>query len=385
MFGRKKLFVFVLGVLFLPSLSFAYDFNIEVVADTTIKCPDSYAFIFDSRKLDPDLGGSSVGGETTCTIAVPFDLSSVPGGTYSLILKRSATGAYATSTPFVWDFVSQEVVMSTTTRFISFVPTLGSLTEVATSTSFEFTITGYLSAADYAEGNVELEWSTAPGLVDSGIFGNILGDDVFVYTIPSAGFFSTTSLRSVLTPGAYTANFRLRRSRVPLLHLYKTYVSATGVFLVGSGSDVSQEDIDNATAHAGINNFYGAEFYGDAENATSTLLGLGKAFSLRESVLGKFPINWVVESAVIVQALKDQTSTTTFQSIVLDFNGLSTIQAIPTTTPTDFRVTLFSPALFDTVAAVPGIQTMRTLVVWSLWIGLIFYAWRRGASMFKTR
>jgi len=275
-------------------------------------------------------------------------------------------------------------VTSTSTRFISFTPTLGSQTENATSTNFTIGVTGYLSTEDFNEGDVELQVMVR-GVTDRTLSQNLFGDGSWVYEIPSAGNFSWSTTTSILESGAYPVWFRLRRSRFPLIHIYKTYVEATGLFLVGSGSDVTQEQIDKASDFVDTANFYGAVTYGESGDATSTILGLGRAFSLRDAILGKFPINWVVESAVILQGLKERTSTTTFASISMDFSHLSTLQAVSTTTSQDWDIELFSPTIFGTIAAIPGIQTARTLEVWSLWIGLVFYAWKRGKGMFANR
>lgn len=119
--------------------------------------------------------------------------------------------------------------------------------------------------------------------------------------------------------------------------------------------------------------------------ASSTLLSLNSLFSWVDILSNKFPLNWITQSATIFYNLADSTSTTTVPEVTVNYGGLSLLQNIPTTTPINTEFTFFSAQTFDDVAEIPGMDTMRTLVSWVLWIGLITFVWREGGRLFKTR
>lgn len=118
--------------------------------------------------------------------------------------------------------------------------------------------------------------------------------------------------------------------------------------------------------------------------ASSTILGLGGFFSVKDLLLSKFPFNWIADSAAILESLASSTATTTIPTVAVDYSGLSLLQNIPTTTPQNLNFTFFSAATFDQVAEIDGIELMRTFLSWTLWIALIFFAWREGTRIFSV-
>jgi len=121
------------------------------------------------------------------------------------------------------------------------------------------------------------------------------------------------------------------------------------------------------------------------ENSTTTLTNIRNAFDFVGIIAGKFPFNWFFDTVLLLKSLVGQTSTTTIPSVVIDYSSLHMLQNIPTTTAQNLTFTFFSGSTFDTVAAIPGIQAMRTLAGYVLWIGFMFMAYRRIAGYFGDK
>jgi len=120
--------------------------------------------------------------------------------------------------------------------------------------------------------------------------------------------------------------------------------------------------------------------------ATSSVGMAGKLLEYLYSVIrSKFPFNWFFETVTIIKGLVTRTATTTIPSVTVDYSGLHTLQNIPTTTAQNLTFTFFSAATFNTVAAIPGIQQMRTLAGYVLWIGFMFMSFRRIGAYFGDK
>jgi len=279
--------------------------------------------------------------------------------------------------------------LNVNTRFDSFTPTLGTTTPNATSTSFTIGATGYINPSDFATSStrvhVRFRQTTGIGVGTNSILST--GADIY-FDATTTGAFSFSTTTSITNTGVYTVYWAIEHPRFSLFgigFLTDTVLSALGDFVVSSAANpVSQQQLDQATVAGqfGPIGYTGQQLPIDDASASSTLLGLGGAFNIANVVLNKFPINWVVQYANVLSDLASSTATTTIPAVVINYGGLKEIQNIPTTTAQTLQFTFFSAATFDQVAALPGISAMRMLLGWTLWIGLIFYAWRRVSGIF---
>jgi len=273
-----------------------------------------------------------------------------------------------------------------TTHFTSFTPTLGTTTPNATSTSFTFGATGYIAESDFATSSTVL-YIRYLQQTGQGQNGNSLlaSQGSFSITATSSGEFSLSTTTPILNTGVYSAYYSITRPAITIFGINffsRTLKSAIGTFIVGA---VSQTDIDSVQL---LTNTTGGGFVDTTipttdNEASSTVLGMGGAFGIAAVVLQKFPINWVVEYANVLTDLASSTATTTIPDVTVSYAGLKEIQNIPTTTTQNLSVTFFSASTLDTVGAYPAIILMRTVIGWSLWIGLIFMAWRRANGLFS--
>jgi len=119
------------------------------------------------------------------------------------------------------------------------------------------------------------------------------------------------------------------------------------------------------------------------EGSTTVQSNTSNALNLVNVVLGKFPFNWISGFATDLKSLATSTASTSFTAFTLDVGGSKLLQNIPTTTPLNTKFSIFSPSAFNQVAAIGAIQTMRTLVGFSLWLALAFLMWREGAGLFS--
>jgi len=273
------------------------------------------------------------------------------------------------------------------TRFISFDPTLGTTTATSTSAAFRIGATGFVNADDYATSTTKLHIRFMQQ-TGAGVRGNsvLLTRGDLLLPITSSGFFNLSTTTSILATGVYQAYFAIEKPRFSVFgfaFLTTTLRSAIGTFIVGTTT--TQIEIDSVriltetTGGGLVDTVVPTE-----ETASSTVLGLGAAFGLTSVILDKFPINWVIEYANVLSSLASSTATTTIPTVSVDYSSLHMIQSIPTTTAQSLSFTFFSGVTLDQVGALPGIQAGRTLVSYMLWIGLMFYVWRRVSGLFSS-
>lgn len=274
------------------------------------------------------------------------------------------------------------------THFESFTPLLGTTTPNATSTTFTFGATGYVNSTDFATSSTELyiRWRQ---MTEVGVGSNDWRANVGEITIPieSPGEFNLSTTTDILDTGVYTVGFFIRKPRFEVLgfgFLNNELRSAIGSFVVGSTT--TEKEFQTVELMVGTT---GAAFANQQvvteQTASSSLLSLSTIFDFKDQVLGKFPINWVIEYSNVLQNLASSTSTTTIPSVTINYGSLSLLQNIPTTTPITTTFTFFSADTFDEVGEMSGIQLFREFVSWTLWIALVSYAWRRGQSLFKRQ
>jgi len=338
--------------------------------------------------------GTYNSGAGTLTI----DITAVAGRSYYLLVGDCLTGAlsggycsyanlnnvWVASIHFDGGGAYIPPVTDFTTRFISFTPTLGTTTPVATSTTFAFGVTGYINSSDLSSTTeVYMRWRQQSGM---GLRGNSAigqyGD--FTFPISSSGAFSLSTTTSVTASGVYGVYWELRNCSISLFGFclyHSTLKNAIGNFVVAEATSQEIQSVQiltNTTGGGQVDQVIPTE-----ETASSTVLGLGSAFGLTGIVLSKFPINWVVQYADVLTNLASSTTSTTSPSAVINYSSLRTLQNIPTTTPQSLSFTFFSSTTIAQVASISGIQLARTFVGWTLWIGLIFYAWRRATALFS--
>jgi len=294
------------------------------------------------------------------------------------------TGNYvfsATRSGGLWQ--SGPPVFDTSTRFITFTPTLGTTTPVATSTAFTFGVTGYINENDLSSSTeLYIRWRQQSG---GGIRGNSLIQDYgeFLFPITSSGDFSFSTTTSVLNTGVYISYYAIRD---PLFEIFgvgffnETILDSVGNFVVGEASQseiINSEILLQTTGGGLVDTTIPTE-----ETASSSLYALGSIFNLKDQVFTRFPINWVFEYVQVLNALPESTSTTTIPAVTINYGNLALLQNVPTTTPINTTFTFFSASTFDDVAEFSGIQAMRTFLSWTLWLALVFYAWRAVSGMF---
>lgn len=271
----------------------------------------------------------------------------------------------------------------TSTHFISFIPEIGSTTPYATSTAFTFGAVGYLNDSDLAsstELHIRYRQLTGMGVRGNSSFAEV--GDLYI-PITAGGDFDLSTTTPVLSSGVFAGYYAIENACYSFFGINFftcTKVSAIGNFIVDEASTIEVEASQNVLNSSGI----GSQVvpYVTDENSTSTLYNLGSAFNLIDILTSKFPINWVYQYASVLAGLASSTATTTIPSVDLDFSGLRELQNIPTTTPISTKFTLFSAATLDEVAAISGVASMRTFVGWTLWLGLMGFAWRRVNTLF---
>lgn len=293
---------------------------------------------------------------------------------------------FSTQTSNIWE--STGYSSPTNTRFVFFTPPLGTTTPNATSSSFTIGVFGYINSVDHVASSTELyvRWRQSTGM---GLRGNPSTSDwgEHEFDVEDSGYFDLESDYDIQNTGVYNAYFQLRK---PLINIFgfqlfhRTILDSIGTFVVG---EVEPEEIEQVQAifdnPGGIN--ADVTVPTDA-NATSTLFGLGRLFDVRNTFMDRFPINWVLEYASVLQGLASTTATTTIPSVDIEF-GQTALDEITgghgTTSTTTFS--LFSAETIEEVSEIPGIQFARTFVSWTLWISLIFFAWREAVSLFATK
>jgi len=274
------------------------------------------------------------------------------------------------------------------TQFTSYTPTLGEVTPIATSTTFTFGATGYILTTDFFEDDTVLyiryKQSTGMCLRGNSCIGTSGEIEI---PISSSGLFNLSDSSSeVLNTGVYNVYYAIRVPRYQVLGygiLTKTLIDSIGTFIVGEATDTEIQENQLLMNNSGF--LSDATFIPTEETATSTLLGLTNAFGIRDAILQKFPFNWFIESSDIFLSMEDSTTTTEYSDVTIDYSSLHFLNQIATTSTVNAQVTFFASTTFDDVGDLAGIQLMRTLVSWTLWIGLLGYAWRATAGMFKSK
>lgn len=119
-------------------------------------------------------------------------------------------------------------------------------------------------------------------------------------------------------------------------------------------------------------------------NATSSFSIMPNVFGLVSTLANKFPFNWMFETIDILDSLSTSTATTTIPTVEVDFGGLHTLQAIPTTTTATTTFVLFSADTLQEVSEFTAVQAMRTLLSYILWFSFMLFSYRIIKGVIKT-
>jgi hypothetical protein len=272
------------------------------------------------------------------------------------------------------------------THFISFNPVMGSSVAQATSTSFDIASYGYVSDSDFVDSDtwVYVRWRQATGM---GKRDNPLTSDwgEETFSVIDPGNFSATTTSSILNTGVYNIYWEIRVPRWDFLGVSigtKVLSSAIGSICVSDSVCEDSELLANQLViNTGLAVDSGMIDIVSGTTATSSEVlydfisgGLG----IRNMVMQKFPISWVVETIEVLNSLSTSTATTTTPLFSLTF---ATSTMIATSTP--IIVNFITPTFFDDIAEVPAIQVMRTLLVWSMWISFAGVIMRKVPSIFN--
>lgn len=273
------------------------------------------------------------------------------------------------------------------TQLWNFNPELGSSGH-ATSTDFEFEAAYRVEPEDFATTTTQvyLRWRQATGM---GLRGqpNVAIWGEHLWNIDAAGSGSVYATSSLPYTGVYTVYWEIRTPLFEffgLSFLHKSVVSYLGSFVVGddvSDTETSQIEVLLDTNQSGADLIIPAP---TSDTATSTLesglFNLPNIFNLKNVLVSRFPINWIVEYTDILRELPERTATTTIPTVTLTASSTLLGTYLSTTTPT---FTFFSGATITQVAGIAGIQTMRTFVGWTLWFALFGLLGRMVSRMFK--
>jgi len=279
----------------------------------------------------------------------------------------------------------------TTTRFITFTPTLGSATPNATSTSFAFGVTGYINDDDIEDDQyIYGRWRN----ISHGQYGSAAGctaDDSWgefeseIATSSNEFTFATTT--AITCYGAYGMAWQLKRPAWTLFGLTlwdETVIEAYSTFVVGTttGGFVPSEEqigmVDDIFA-SGLD--YGGYIPNEA-NASSTLFNLYQYLNLREQVASRFPISWGIYTVNAVMLAAQHQGTTTLSSSTIDFGSMTTLQWYATSSPTDLEVDVWTWAWMEDLADNSAWQLLITITIGLMWLGLGLFAWREAQRVF---
>jgi len=117
--------------------------------------------------------------------------------------------------------------------------------------------------------------------------------------------------------------------------------------------------------------------------STSTPDDLLQSFSIGDYIMQKFPFNWVTGIAAVIGVMQSQTSTTSLPTMSVNFGYLTTLNAFSTSTPINTTIDYMSTSTWTQLAAIPAIQTGRTLVSGMLWFGLVIFGVREARGVFR--
>lgn len=271
----------------------------------------------------------------------------------------------------------------TSTRFTSYTPVLGTTTPIATSTTFTIGVTGYINPSDFVTGSTRVYYryhqSTGQGKRGNSIFGTS-GSGYFYATSSGAFSFSTTT--DIENSGVYNIYWDIDNPySIFGIQLSSAYVltSTIGTFIAGvaDATEIAANQLLIETTGGGL-----VTNTVPTDATSSSLFSMSNGFNLVPIIMGKFPFNWVTTYAGVLEGLSSSTATTTIPDVSVNYGGLKELQAIPTTTPMNLTFVFFGSTTFNQVSQISGIQSARTLLGWTLWIGLIMYVWRRATSVY---
>lgn len=296
---------------------------------------------------------------------------------------------------FGLDAVVGPALDTTHTQFYSFTPAIGTSTPTATSTTFAIGTTGYLEPGDLTD-TTQINFTVG---TDPFFGGPPMPYRSGAFPLYASGAFATSTTISLTQVGDYPVRWWITNCTFQLFGICfntNVLVSLSGDILVGNGIGGGYGQVATSTAQDIKTFVYGTSVFGgttlatsslDASSGTSTVFS--SSYGLVSVITNKFPFNWVVGYASVLSNLGASTgqlgSTTVdtshvitysgVPSVTMDFSSLKELQKIPTTTAQTLTVTLFSASTLNSVAAIPGIQTMRLFISWFLWIELLIYAW----------
>lgn len=126
-------------------------------------------------------------------------------------------------------------VTQTGTRFISYVPTLGTTTPVATSTAFQFQASYYVDPTDFSAGDTQLymryRQMTGMGKRDNPVTG---ASGEYTWQVPTSGYSTSTITFDVQNTGVYDVYWQLKNDNI----LFDdTLTDTLGNFVVASTTD----------------------------------------------------------------------------------------------------------------------------------------------------
>jgi len=272
------------------------------------------------------------------------------------------------------------------TRIISFTPANG--VTIATSTSLTVRTEFHISAQDWNDTtcyNWSLSYQRSPSVLEpiastgSGVCVPVPNDGTFIV------YATTTNSRI----GTYRFTFKAQNDTTGLYGLFiggaDILVSSTTVFhVVTPTSQIDQSDEDISVDSILT--------IGESQ-ATSSLVNLPqRAFSLTSIFESKFPINWIIISGRLFIDLLSATTSDDFgfEPVSMNFASSSLLYTylpdyFDDHATSSLTFTFFSTSTLNQVASMTPIRTMRLIVSFALWLGLISLIWREGARIFNKQ
>jgi len=280
----------------------------------------------------------------------------------------------------------------TSTRFISFTPTLGVSTPNATSSAFSFGVTGYINDDDETDGqymymrwrNVSHgQWGAAGGCSAANSWGE------FEFSMSSTtNAFNLSTTTSIQCYGAYGIVWQLKRPAWSLFGLTlwdETVIEAVSTFVVGTttgGYVPSTEQIGMVDDILSSGIAYEGYIPSDA-NASSTMFNLYQYLDLREQVASRFPISWGIYTVNAIMLAAQHEGTTTLSSSTIDFGSMTTLQWYATSSADELEVDVWTWAWMEDLADNSAWQLLITITIGLMWLGLGLFAWREAQRVFQ--
>jgi len=268
---------------------------------------------------------------------------------------------------------SSAVVPLTTTQFVTYDPTLGTTTPIATSTSFSFGVTGYLDSTDLASSTeIYMRFRQQTGM---GIRGNPVTSRYGEFTFPltASGEFDVSTSTPILNTGVYAAYWEIRNCSFSLFGVcfwHDTLVSSIGNFVVG---EATEQEIGSTEAllDTNLGNITGVgntQFI--TSSTTTTFFDPGFIGSLKNSVMSKVPFVWVTQVVGAFNSISYGTTTMPTLALTASTTSFQLILG------GDNELTLLSQAEFEQYIPSPVHNTFMVLQ------GLVFYL-AGGMYMFR--